>query len=501
MQNCVSLSDTATMDLPIALMEIEPGGRIIFANRRSIELMNQTCLAGRNLDELLEGPGRPTKDWLNDALNGRGLCRTETLRRKNERGEVYVQVTLSKHRENLLAVLSDATMLKSLEAQLVQSRKMQAVGQLAGGVAHDFNNLLTAISGSCELLYARCHTSNDILADLNDIRANVERAALLVKQLMAFSRKQPLCSSVFQVGTMITECAELLSKMAGAERVFTITLEEELPLIRADKMQLERVLMNLIVNARQSTREGGLIELSAKSIELTSKVCKQSVELPAGRYVCLRVTDDGSGIPPDVMPNLFEPFFTTKPVGEGTGLGLSMAYGFVKQSGGFIFADNAAEGGAVFEVLLPQTLENEDLIASQKPIPSVSTNSTAKLRVLLVDDEESVRNVAARALRLSGYEVLEADSAESALAVAKDDSQAIDLFLSDVVMPGGDGPSWVKKARAIRPNAKVIFMSGYAKDLLDETSASLADAAFLPKPYSITQLTELVRAQLEETLL
>ena len=397
---------------------------------------------------------------------------------------------------SLIAVLSDATQLKTLEAQFVQSQKMQAIGQLAGGVAHDFNNLLTAISGHCDLLLLRHDQGDADYSDLIQINQNSNRAAALVGQLLAFSRKQTLRPEVLDMRDTLSDLTHLLNRLVGEKVSLTLSHDPVLKSIRADKRQLEQVLMNLVVNARDAMPEGGEIRIETESRTLITPMSRERVTVPVGEYVTVRVVDHGTGISADKLQKVFEPFFTTKRTGEGTGLGLSTAYGIVKQTGGYIFVDSKLGEGTCFTLLFPVIVANSDMPTVPKKEKAISAPNHGDGLILLVEDEAPVRAFASRALRLRGYTVLEADSAEAALKTLEDESLNIDLFVTDVVMPGKDGPSWVKEAMLVRPDVRVVFVSGYAEDKLSDTQAKIPNSVFLPKPFSLNELTETVHRQL-----
>ncbi|MBC7479872.1 MAG: response regulator, partial [Pseudorhodobacter sp.] len=385
--------------------------------------------------------------------------------------------------------------LKTLEAQFVQSQKMQAIGQLAGGVAHDFNNLLTAISGHCDLLLLR-HEREDLdYGDLVQIHQNANRAASLVGQLLAFSRKQTLKPEVLDLQDLLSDLAHLLNRLVGERVRLQLAHGAGLGPIRADRRQLEQVLMNLVVNARDAMPDGGTIRIDSEAITLLEPMTRDRATVPAGSYALIRVSDTGIGIPEDRLQKIFEPFYTTKNVGEGTGLGLSTAYGIIKQSGGFIFVDSTVGTGSVFQVYMPLHDGKADGDAVVTPPRKVVVKQGEGV-VLLVEDEAPVRAFASRALRLRGYTVLEADSAEQALKALEDPNLSVDVFVTDVVMPGMDGPSWVKRALVDRPNVKVIFVSGYAEDALSENQARIPNSVFLPKPFSLNDLTATVQGQM-----
>lgn len=449
----------------------------------------------------MEGLGRSVSDWLTEAIEGRPARNSEFLRLSRTDREVFVQVTLTRVKAGtapaLIAVLNDATKLKTLEAQFVQSQKMQAVGELAGGVAHDFNNLLTAISGHCDLLLLRHDQGDPAYADLIQINQNANRAAALVGQLLAFSRKQTLRPEVLDLRDTLSDLTHLLNRLVGERVRLNLTHDPAQPMIRADKRQLEQVLMNLVVNSRDAMPDGGEIRIETDCITLKSPLERDRAIVPPGKYVRIMVSDDGVGIDAEKLPKIFEPFFTTKRTGEGTGLGLSTAYGIIKQSGGYIFADSVVGSGSSFSLIFPLHVLS---LADKTAAPAAQGMKVLKQPeqgvILLVEDEAPVRAFAARALRLRGYTVLEAESAEGALDTLKDTELAIDVFVTDVVMPGMDGPSWVVEALKNRPEVRVIFVSGYAEESFGKLQSRIPNSVFLPKPFSLSQLTETVSSQL-----
>lgn len=487
--------------LPVALMRLAVDGRVVEVNRAARGLLGQ-IQPGVALSELFEGLGRPVNDWVADAVAGRTERRPEVLRARRGDREVFLQVSLSRvvaeGRPGLVAVLSDATQLKTLEAQFVQSQKMQAIGQLAGGVAHDFNNLLTAISGHCDLLMLRHDKGDPDYADLDQISQNANRAASLVGQLLAFSRKQTLKPRIIDLRDTLSDLTHLLNRLVGEKVVLTLMHDPELMPIRVDKRQLEQVIMNLVVNARDAMPGGGEIRIETENLRLLEDLKRDRAAVPKGDYVVVKVTDEGVGIPPDKLGKIFEPFYTTKKPGEGTGLGLSTAYGIVKQTGGYIFCDSVLGSGTSFTIFLPahdRPVEPETE-AEPEPVSQAMANASASATVLLVEDEAPVRAFASRALKLRGYTVFEAENAEEALRILEDTNLVFDVFVTDVIMPGMDGPTWVAEALKTRPDTAVVFVSGYAEDVFREGRTPLANSIFLPKPFSLSELTATVQNQI-----
>ncbi|WP_410482388.1 hybrid sensor histidine kinase/response regulator [Ovoidimarina sediminis] len=488
--------------LPVPILKLARSGVVLMANRMAKELLRVQPGEETGFGSLVEGLGRPLADWVAEAADGRGSGRPEFLRAARVPQDTYIQVTLTGFEENgqgaVIAVLNDATELKTLEAQFVQSQKMQAIGQLAGGVAHDFNNLLTAISGHCDLLLLRRDPGDPDYADLSQIHQNANRAASLVGQLLAFSRKQNLRPEHIDLRETMGDLAHLLNRLVGEKIALTFTHDPDAKQVRADKRQFEQVMMNLVVNARDAMPDGGTIEVETRATTLATELTRDRAVVPPGEYVMIRVVDHGTGIDADSLQKVFEPFFTTKRAGEGTGLGLSTVYGIVKQTGGFIFADSEPGSGTAFTIYFP---------AQDPPAPEEATAQAEAPRtrskerhghgvILLVEDEAPVRAFASRALRLRGYTVIEAANAEEALEQLRDATLDVDVFVTDVIMPGMDGPTWVSEALRDRPDTRVVFVSGYAEESFAEGQARIPQSVFLPKPFSLSQLTETVQAQI-----
>ncbi|MEM6467600.1 MAG: ATP-binding protein, partial [Pseudomonadota bacterium] len=497
--------DDLLYDLPVGLARIHANGRLISVNGVAKRLLGDTAEPGRLFSSLLEGLGRPISERLAHTLKGRALGRSEIARGKIEDREVFLQVSLTRvvidGEPSLLAVISDATELKTLEAQFVQSQKMQAVGQLAGGVAHDFNNLLTAIRGNCELLLLRHDAGDPSHGDLQQIYQNAARAAGLVRQLLAFSRKQTLRPRVLHLPDVLDELAHLLNRLLGARVSLSIRAVPDLWPVRVDERQFEQVIVNLAVNARDAMPEGGQVRVNARNITLNSELERDRATVLPGNYVLIEVADTGVGIQPNKVSKIFEPFYTTKKVGEGTGLGLSTVYGIVKQTGGFIFCDSVLGAGTTFSIYIPiDDSTQAEAVVPAKRAPDRPKDLSGRGTILLVEDEDPVRSFAARALELRGYSVIEANSGEDALDIVADHDLQIDLFVSDVIMPGLDGPSWVLRALKDRPDTPTIFMSGYAEDVFAEQSTPIEGSTFLAKPFSLTDLAEVVKEQMHASL-
>jgi two-component system cell cycle sensor histidine kinase/response regulator CckA len=386
----------------------------------------------------------------------------------------------------------DMTEQRKLEAQFAQGQKMQAVGQLAGGVAHDFNNVLTAIIGFADLLLLKHKPGDPSFADLMSIKNSANRAAGLTRQLLAFSRRQTLRPQVLEVPGHLDDLTVLLKRLIGEQITLGVEHASTVWPVKADLVQLEQVVVNLVVNARDAMPNGGKITLRTRNVTEAESATYTYTGMPAAEYVLIEVEDTGTGMPPEILEKIFEPFFSTKELGKGTGLGLSTVYGIVKQSAGFIYLDSVVGKGTTFRIFLPRHIpaENE---APVKQAAAPVKDLTGHERILLVEDEDSVRAFSARALRTTGYEVFEADSGDEALDVLDDLDWTLDLMISDVVMPEMDGPALLVKVRERLPNLKVIFVSGYAEETAREGIADDQSVEFLPKPYSLDQINTKVK--------
>jgi two-component system, cell cycle sensor histidine kinase and response regulator CckA len=391
----------------------------------------------------------------------------------------------------VLLSIKDTSEESRLKKQVAQATKMQAVGQLAGGVAHDFNNILTGILGHCDLMMMRHSPGDSDYDDIQQIRNNSNRAAGLTRQLLAFSRQQTLRPQILQLPDVVSEISNLLKRLMGETVELDVKHGRNLGAVRADPGQLEQVIVNLAVNARDAMPRGGQLTIQTYAVSQSEVRKIGSDILPVADYTALSVSDTGTGIAPEALSKIFEPFYTTKDVGKGTGLGLSTVYGIVKQSGGFIFADSKQGEGTTFVIYLPVHAAE----AAPIPEPVAPKEKPNELwgsgTILLVEDEDMVRAVAERALTRHGYAVLTATNGDEGLEILLGRSD-IDMLLSDVVMPIMDGPTLGRHAREHYPNMPILFMSGYAEEQLRK-SISLENVNFLPKPFSVQQLAETVR--------
>lgn len=397
--------------------------------------------------------------------------------------------------ESLIVYAFETTEQKTLEAQFAQSQKMQAVGQLAGGIAHDFNNVLTAILGYSDLLLTQHRPTDPSFQDIMQIKQNATRAASLVRQLLAFSRKQTLRPQVLQLTDVLSDLTLMLKRLLGETVSLDVRHARDLWPLKADVNQLEQVIVNLAVNARDAMPSGGSLSIRTRNVEAHDAVHFDKA-VPSQDFVLIEVQDSGTGIPKDILDKIFEPFFTTKEIGKGTGLGLSMVYGIVKQTGGFIFCDSQPGQGTTFKILLPRHVVEasaEPAPVEVAPVAQPVADLTGQGTILLVEDEEAVRAFGSRALRSRGYEVLEAASGLEALSLMADYDGHVDLVVSDVVMPEMDGPSMLRELRKTHPKLKIIFVSGYAEDAFRKNLGEEEDFGFLPKPFSLKDLIEKVK--------
>jgi two-component system cell cycle sensor histidine kinase/response regulator CckA len=382
---------------------------------------------------------------------------------------------------------------KLLEERLRQAHKMEAVGRLAGGVAHDFNNLLTIIRGHSDLLLDRQGADDAYRRSLEQIQRASDRAVSMTRQLLAFSRMQVLQPRVLDLNAIVADMGKMLSRLIGEHIEYVFLPDAKLSAVKADPGQMEQVIMNLAVNARDAMSDGGKVTVHTCNVIFNAAQAALRPPMTPGNYAMLTVSDTGHGMDEKVKARIFDPFFTTKEVGKGTGLGLATVYGVVKQSGGFVWVESEPGKGATFEIYLPQALDKVDAPETQIKPSALPRGSET---ILLVEDEEGVRELARRFLTGSGYSVLEAGDGAQALEVAARYDGTIHLLLSDMVMPRMGGPALVKQLRATRPDVKVLLMSGYSeysggKNLgPDETVA-------LQKPFSLISLVKKVREVLE----
>jgi two-component system cell cycle sensor histidine kinase/response regulator CckA len=478
---------------PIGAATVTAEGQITSCNKAFTEFFNQGSLSGRRLAELVDGGDQ---EHLKELLSGAAHSPVEirSAASREHMAELYASAADGDGKRRTI-YLVDVSEQKALETKFAQSQKMQAVGQLAGGVAHDFNNLLTVIIGNSELLLMRHQASDPSFRDINDIRQNAIRAANLVRQLLAFSRQQTMQPRAIDLGIGISELGELLRRLLPEGVALKIERDGEVWPVHADEAQLNNAIINLVVNARDAMPKGGSVTIRIANETIAEATMVGSANMPAGDYVRIEVSDSGVGIPDEYIGKIFDPFFTTKPVGEGTGLGLATVYGIVKQSGAFIAVESAVGRGTSFCIYLPRHYGEVEVRGEIAPVRDVTGHET----ILLVEDEDAVRSFAARALKQRGYQVIEAASGEQALEVVKGRPNDIQLIVTDVVMPNMDGPTLVRAVRRLRPDIQVIFMSGYAEEAFRRNDEKPEDLHFLPKPFGLKQLAAKVKDVLSGT--
>ena len=489
--------------LPIGLALAERDGRVAFMNsafRRAAGLGPDATVVYPS-DLVVEEDKAAVSDAVRRFSAGRGSASDLSVRLK-ERSEENVSLTIAAAKglgatASVLLSLKDNSEESKLKRQVAQAMKMQAVGQLAGGVAHDFNNILTAIIGHCDLMSMRHIPGDSDYDDIQQIKQNSNRAAALTRQLLAFSRQQTLRPQILQIPDIISEISNLLKRLLGETIRLEVSHGRNLGTVRADPGQLEQVIVNLAVNARDAMPEGGALSIQTYAVSQADVRALGIEIMPVTEYTALRVTDTGTGIPTDNLNKIFEPFFTTKEVGKGTGLGLSTVYGIVKQTGGFIFAESEMGRGTSFVIYLPVHQAPAGTVAPKAMVKEASTELWGTGTILLVEDEAMVRAVAERALVRQGYKILTATNGEEGLEVLDDRMQQIDLVISDVVMPTMDGPTMARAAREKRPDLPIIFMSGYAEEQLRK-SIDIDNIGFLPKPFSVQQICQAAREALAD---
>ncbi|WP_214470847.1 cell cycle histidine kinase CckA [Mesorhizobium sp. dw_380] len=504
---------------PMAIAGVDASGRILRTNAPFLSLfssvVDRDAVDRRvRLDTVIHGRDRPAFAAAFEKARQRqaDIDPIDTMLPGNEERHIrfYVNAVADGTggegaEESAIVYAVETTEQKALEGQMAQSQKMQAVGQLAGGIAHDFNNVLTAIIMASDLLLTNHRPSDPSFPDIMNIKQNANRAASLVRQLLAFSRKQTLRPEVLNLTDVLADLRMLLARLVGNDIKLKVDHGRDLWPVKVDIGQFEQVVVNLAVNARDAMPAGG--DLTVRTRNVTAEECKTFPyrELTAADYVVVEVEDTGSGIAPEVLKKIFEPFFTTKEVGKGTGLGLSMVYGIIKQTGGFIFCDSEVGKGSTFRIFLPRHIAEAKTAAELGEAPSAapvkpadsSKDLSGSATVLLVEDEDAVRMGGMRALTSRGYTVHEASSGVEALEVFEALGGKVDIVVSDVVMPEMDGPTLLGELRKRQPDIKFVFVSGYAEDAFARNLPADAHFGFLPKPFSLKQLATIVKDVLE----
>ena len=490
---------------PIGMAVIGTDGRIVASNlacRQMLSLKEEDMAGVAVFDELTH-----PDDRAGDAQRFQQLIRGEIEYDRREKRyilrdgrRVFADLHLFLVRDKkgaaryLIGIAVDISERKSLETQLRQAQRMETIGRLAGGVAHDFNNLLMVIKGYCDLLIER-GGNGDGMPQLERISKAADQAASLTQQLLAFSRRQVMQPKVFNLNTLVWNAEQMLSRLISENVEMVTVTAKNLGAIKADPGQIEQVILNLVINARDAMPNGGTLTLETANIELDKSYAQGHLGAVPGSYIMLAVTDNGLGMDDETQARIFEPFFTTKELGKGTGLGLSMVYGIVKQSGGYIWVHSAVGKGSSFRVYLPRVFENEQELAPSQP---VSQSLAGKETILLVEDDPLVRGLAQEILKSRGYSVLVAERPEAALEICRQHAGRIDLVLTDVIMPGMNGRDMADEILAMRPEVGVLFMSGYTDTVAVRNGNSGKRTSFLQKPFSPTVLGRKVREMLDQ---
>jgi len=501
---------------PMAIATVDSGGNVVRANARYAKLAQ-----GLNLDAASKSIFRAINSRdrhlliaaINQAAEGQAdISPVEVmLEGPRERwGQFFVTPVEEDERDTEAAIvyMLETTERRALENQINQSQKMETVGQLAGGIAHDFNNVLSAIMMANDFLLNAHKPTDPSFQDIMQIKQNATRAATLVRQLLAFSRRQTLRPQVLDLGDALSDLTMLLRRLIGEKVKLDLVHGRDLWPVKVDVSQFEQVIVNLAVNARDAMPDGGKLIIRTANVTAEESARLAYKGMPAADYVRIEVADTGTGIPADIRDKIFEPFFSTKEVGKGTGLGLSTVYGIVKQTGGFIYVDSEPGKGTSFHIFLPrhraeQEAQVEPQAASgaaggpakdaQAAEAKARTDLTGQGTILLVEDEEGLRALNARGLRSRGYTVVEAENGVEAMELLDEQGGAIDLVVSDVVMPEMDGPTLLKAMREKNPDIKFIFVSGYAEDAFEKSLPQGQQFDFLPKPFTLSQLVQAVK--------
>jgi len=496
---------------PMAISTVDKAGHVVATNglfERTFQSLLTGGGKGRSILAVVGEKDRPALDALiaQAAQGGSDLAPIELpLAGKAERWARFFVTPVEKQNggqddnghEAAIVYALETTDQRNLERQFAQSEKMKTVGQLAGGVAHDFNNVLSAIMMATDFLLNAHKPTDPAFQDIMQIKQNANRAASLVRHLLAFSRRQTLRPQVLDLGEALSDLEMLLRRVIGEKVKLEVVHGRELWPIKTDLSQLEHVIVNLAVNARDAMPNGGTLTVRTANVTEAESRQLSYKGLPAADYVLIETADCGTGIPPEIIEQIFEPFFTTKEVGKGTGLGLSTVYGFIKQTGGYIYVDSEVGKGTTFRIYLPRHVATEAEIAVPKmdvaPPPAKPVDDTGQGTILLVEDEEGLRGLNARGLASRGYNVLEAGNGLEAIEVLERRNGKIDLVVSDVVMPEMDGPTLFKELRKRSPDLKIIFVSGYAEEAFAKSLPEGGQFAFLAKPFTLKQLVATVK--------
>lgn len=497
---------------PMAIATVDRVGQIVRANARFAKLtqsLSPSASANKSIFAVVHERDRgELTSIIGRAADGHGdIPPVEAMLDgpKERWGQFFVTSVEHNERDAEVAIvyLLETTEKRTLENQFAQSQKMQAVGQLAGGIAHDFNNVLSAIMMANDFLLNAHKPTDPSFQDIIQIKQNATRAATLVRQLLAFSRRQTLRPQVLDLGDALSDLRMLLNRLGGEKVKLDIVHGRDLWPVKVDVSQFEQVIVNLVVNARDAMPDGGKLIIKTSNVSSQDAERLQNKGMPVADYVRIDVSDTGTGIPPDIVDKIFEPFFSTKEVGKGTGLGLSTVYGIVKQTGGFIYVDSVPGNGTVFSIYLPRhILEKEAAVEAPVAADAAAKQKTADLTghgtILLVEDEDGLRSLNARGLRSRGYTVIEAANGVEALEALEQEGGQVDLVVSDVVMPEMDGPTMLAEMRKTNPDLKIIFVSGYAEDAFGK-SVPEGQFNFLPKPFTLSQLVGEVKETMNDS--
>lgn len=494
---------------PMAIATVDKDGRVVRDNARFAKLMQSLGVPADPTRSIVAAVGAQDRREFEAALRRAAEGQADiapmeaALAGSAERwGQFFVApVEHDRDTEAAIVYLMETTEKRTLEHQFAQSQKMQAVGQLAGGIAHDFNNVLSAIMMATDFLLNAHKPTDPSFQDIMQIRQNTNRAASLVRHLLAFSRRQTLRPQVLDLGDTLSDLTLLLQRLIGEKVKLDVVHGRDLWPVKVDQSQFEQVIVNLAVNARDAMQEGGRLTVRTVNVPAGDKAAANRKGMPAADYVLVEVGDTGTGIPPEIIDKVFEPFFSTKEVGKGTGLGLSTVYGIVKQTGGFVYIDSEVGKGTTFSIFLPRHVP--EVAATETPTeetpaaaPARPADLTGVGTILLVEDEDGLRSLNARGLKSRGYTVLEAANGVDALTALEARDGEVDLVVSDVVMPEMDGPTMLREMRSRNPHLRIIFVSGYAEDAFARSLPEGQQFAFLPKPFTLSQLVAAVKETL-----
>jgi two-component system cell cycle sensor histidine kinase/response regulator CckA len=510
---------------PMAIATVDKQGRIADSNARFARMFNSIFKGEGSGDRSIlsvvaERERSALEAAIRKAADGQGeIAPVDTaLAGTGERFASFfvtpVEDEQQREKEAAIVYALETTQQRTLENQLNQQQKMETIGRLAGNIAHDFNNLLNAIMMATDFLLNAHRPTDPSFQDIMQIKQNANRAASLVRQLLAFSRKQTMRPQVIDLGEALSDLTVLLRRLIGENVALEVPQVRDLWPVKADVGQFEQVIINLAVNARDAMPFGGKLTLRTSNVRAGESERLQAKGMPLGEYVLVEVEDTGTGIASEIIGKIFDPFYTTKDVGKGTGLGLSTVYGIIKQTGGFIYVDSELGKGTRFRIFLPRYVAGADdvetprlpettapaiagaISAADEVMRTAATDLTGQGTILLVEDEEGLRALNARGLVSRGYTVLQAGNGREALEELEKHGGDVDLVVSDVVMPEMDGPTLMSELRKRNPGIKIIFVSGYAEDAFDKSLPDHSQFNFLPKPFTLKQLVTAVKASM-----